>query len=74
MSPAAIASIINDSETDLLVRTKTAGWWNQDKVSTEPDDDDCPVICADEVFLGSSDRRGLRVVCFALPAIARGRR
>jgi hypothetical protein len=37
---------------------------------TEPivvEAEDCPVICADEVFLGGADRQGLRVVCFSLP-------
>lgn len=37
----------------------------------EADEETCPVICADEIFLGSSSTKNLRVVCYSSSPLGR---
>lgn len=65
MSPAVIAS------KPATIPPQTVPFAAQPEDPRDDDGDDCPVICADEVFLGSSERNGLRVVCFSTSANSR---
>ncbi len=59
-----IASSFDDHPLRLRSRSAQA-WQSVEEDSTEVEDENCPVICADEIFFGSSGSKNLRVVCFA---------
>ncbi|MBL8829526.1 MAG: hypothetical protein JNM18_21285 [Planctomycetaceae bacterium] len=62
MMPAA-STITNRSKSRLASDEQL---WAKAEVETVDDaEENCPVICADEIFLGSSGAKSLRVVCYA---------
>lgn len=58
------ASTITNRATSRLVSDEQP-WSKVDAETVDDTEENCPVICADEIFLGSSGAKSLRVVCYA---------